>query len=350
MTLSAQVIAKLRALSVLPEAIEQTALRHFIDAIGVGHGAAGSDAGAHWCCYGAMQQARGPASAFGLPHGLDAPSAALINGGLIHSLEYDDTHTGSIVHGSAVLVPAALAVGQAVGASGAAIMRAYTLWYEVFIRIGLAAAGRFQDRGFQLTSIGGAVCAAGIAADLKGLDTAQSQAAIGIALSQASGVFEFLTNGATVKSMHPGWAAHAGLIAADLAQAGMTGPLTAFEGRFGLFAQFADDQAASERFATLIGDLGQRWHLQDAAYKFYPCCHYLHPFIEAAKLLQAEGFEHRDVQAFDCGVPEGAAGIIALPWQDKVCASGHLARWSLPVVVAMQLVDGHVDLASFEAP
>ena len=350
MTLSAQVTRALRAQGDLPPAVRQTALRHFTDAIGVGHGAAGTQAGAHWRRYGAMQQGRGPASVFGLAHGLDAPIAALINGGLIHSLEYDDTHTGSIVHGSAVLVPAALAAGQATGASGAAIMRAYTLWYEVFIRIGLAAAGGFQDRGFQLTAIGGALCAAGIAADLKGLDADQTQAAIGIALSQASGVFEFLTNGATVKSMHPGWAAHAGLIAADLAQAGMTGPLTAFEGKRGLFAQFAGDRSASDRFAALIEDLGRRWHLQDAAYKFYPCCHYLHPFIEAARLLQAGGFSHLDVQSFDCGVPEGAAGIVALPWDDKIRASGHSARWSLPVVVAMQLVDGSVDLASFEGP
>ncbi len=348
MTLSAEVIDRLRSLGELPASLRVTALRHVTDAVGVGHAAAGSAAGAHWRRYARMQSGRGPASVFGLPHGLPATSAALINGGLIHSLEYDDTHTGSIVHGSAVLAAAALAAGEAEGASGSAVIRAYTLWYEVFIRLGLAAAGGFQNRGFQLTSVGGALCAAGIAADLKGLDAEQTQHALGIALSQASGVFEFLTNGSTVKSMHPGWAAQAGLIAADLAAAGMTGPLTALEGRFGLFRQFAGDEAAAERFRVLLADLGQVWHLEAAAYKFHPCCHYLHPFIEAARLMQAQGVTASDVARFDCGVPQGAAGIVAEPWAEKTRASGHLARWSLPVTVAMQLVDGRVDLASFE--
>lgn len=350
MTLSSEVIARLRSLGDLPGDLSDTALRHFTDAIGVGHAAAGSQAGAHWRRYALAQQGQGPASVFGLPHGLAAPAAALINGGLIHSLEYDDTHTGSIVHGSAVLAAAALAAGEAAGTSGTAIIRAYALWYEVFIRFGLASSGGFQNRGYQLTSVGGAICAAGIAADLKGLDPEATQHALGIALSQASGVFEFLTNGSTVKSMHPGWAAHSGLIAADLAEVGMTGPLTALEGRFGLFRLFAGDDAAPDRFASMVPDLGQVWHLQQAAYKFHPCCHYLHPFIEAARLLQAEGATVDRIAGIDCGVPQGAAGIIAEPWADKIAASRHPARWSLPVTVAMQLVDGRVDLESFEAP
>ncbi|MFX7052414.1 MmgE/PrpD family protein, partial [Acinetobacter baumannii] len=88
---------------------------------------------------------------------------------------------------------------------------------------------------------------------------------VGIALSQASGVFEFLSNGATVKSLHPGWAAHAGIVAAGLARAGLTGPETSFEGRFGLFRVFARDAAAADRFAAEITDLGRRWHLPEAA-------------------------------------------------------------------------------------
>jgi len=350
MTLSADIIARLGVLHDLPQGVRVAAARHFTDAVGVGIGAAGCEAGRHWRNYAAGRVESGPASVFGTDRGMSAATAALINGGLIHSLEYDDTHTGSIVHGSAVLAAAALAAGEAAGASGADIMRAYTLWYEVFIRMGLAAAGGFQNRGYQLTSVGGALCAAGIAANLKKLDDTQTQAAIGIALSQASGVFEFLTNGSTVKSMHPGWAAHAGLIAADLAEAGMTGPLTAIEGKFGLFRLFAGDDAAPERFAQSLQDLGTVWHLEQAAYKFHPCCHYLHPFIEAARLLQDEGVTVDTIEWIENGVPQGAAGIICEPWEDKQKASGHLARWSLPVTVAMQFVDGKVDLGSFEMP
>ena len=101
--------------------------------------------------------------------------------------------------------------------------------------MGLAAPGGFQARGFQITSVGGTLVAALQAAEIAKLDENRWLAALGIALSQASGVFEFLSNGASVKSMHPGWAAHAGMLAARLAAAGLDGPETALEGRMGLF-------------------------------------------------------------------------------------------------------------------
>ena len=102
------------------------------------------------------------------------------------------------------------------------------------------------------------------------------------------GVFEFLSNGSTVKSLHPGWAAHSGIMAANLARAGLTGPETSFEGRFGLFRAFAGEGEAADRFARELTTFGRRWCLMEAAYKFYPCCHYIHPFIEAGRLLQDE--------------------------------------------------------------
>lgn len=350
MTLLADIVARLAQIETLPAPVERVALLHLTDAIGVGHAAAGTAIGAPWRRHGASVAQGGAASVFGQPQGAAPADAALVNGGLIHSLEYDDTHTGSIVHGSAVLAPAALAAAEGAGASGAALIRSYALWYEVMIRLGIASAGGFQNRGFQLTSVGGALCAAGIAADLRGLGAAGQVAAIGIALSQASGVFEFLTNGSTVKSMHPGWAAHAGLIAADLAAAGITGPETALEGRFGLFRVFAGDEDAAARLAPLITDLGQVWHLERAAYKFFPCCHYIHPFLEGIERLAAQGLAADSVDWIDFGVPAGAAPIICDPWEAKCTAQGHAARWSLPVTAAMWLVDAEVTLDSFERP
>ena len=116
-----------------------------------------------------------------------------------------------------------------------------------------------------------------------------------------------------------------------------------------LFRQFSDDDAAGRRFGDLIGDLGKRWHLPDAALKFYPCCHYLHPFIEAAGLLAARGVRAEDIAAIVCEVPAGAAPVICEPWERALNpANGHAARWSLPITVAMRLIEGRVDLASFE--
>jgi 2-methylcitrate dehydratase PrpD len=353
MTLARELVRAARAASStpLPEEVATAARLHLLDAIGVGLAAAGSPIGAAYRGFAAEVVKGGPATVFGQSTGAGAADAALINGGLIHSLEFDDTHTASIAHGSAVLAAGALAVAEAQNASGAALLGAYARGWEVLIRFGLAAPNGFHAKGFMSTSVTGAFAVALMAAELMRLDEDRTVAALGIALSQASGVMEFLTNGSSVKSLHPGWSAHGGVVAATFARAGMTGPETSLDGKHGLFRQFTGDEAAAGRFRTLIGTLGREWHLPKAAYKFYPCCHYLHPFIEAASKLAERGVRAADVERIVCRVPQGEAAVICEPWETKQSpANGHAARWSLPIAVAAQLVEAKVDLATFEAP
>jgi 2-methylcitrate dehydratase PrpD len=352
-TLARELVAALRAAAraPLPAEVALAARLHLLDACGVGLAAAGSPVGAAYRGLAGELAKGGPATVLGQSAGAAPADAALINGGLIHSLEFDDTHTASIQHGSAVIAAAALAVGEARGASGAALLGAFARGWEVLIRFGLAAPARFHAHGFMSTSVGGALASALLASELLGSSEDQSVAALGISLSQASGVMEFLTNGSSVKSLHPGWAAHGGVVAALLARSGMTGPETSLEGRHGLFRQFAGDEEAPERFRALIGDIGRKWHLPDAAYKFYPCCHYLHPFVEAAGELAQRGIGADDAARILCRVPEGEAPIICDPWERKQAPeTGHAARWSLPIAVATRLVEGKVDLATFESP
>jgi 2-methylcitrate dehydratase PrpD len=274
MTLSRQLACRLRAVTFLDTSADVLACGrlHLLDAIGVALASVGTGVGAPYLEAALALGGVGRASILGSQFGRDAATAALLNGGLMHGLEFDDTHTASIVHGSAVLAPAALAVAQEENASGADLLRAYILGWEVLVRVGLAAPGAFQARGFRVTSVAGALVAALQAAEILRLDEDRTVAALGIALSQASGVFEFLTNGSSVKSMHPGWAAHAGVVAARLAAAGLTGPETALDGRMGLFHQFASDGAAAvKRFAASLATLGRHWHVTEAAYKFLPC-------------------------------------------------------------------------------
>jgi 2-methylcitrate dehydratase PrpD len=350
MSLSWEIVARLSRLaeSGLPGDVADAAKLHLLDVLGVGLAAAASSVGRPYAVYARGLPGEGPSTILGQARGFSAADAALANGVLIHSLEFDDTHTGSIVHGSSVLAATAIAAGEAFRAPGSAVLGAYVRWYEVFIRIGLAAAGVFQDRGFQLTSVGGALCAAGIAAELTKGDEDQAVAALGIALSQASGVFEFLSNGSTVKSLHPGWAAHSGIIAATLARAGLTGPETSIEGRFGLFAAFAGDRDAAGRLRDNVESLGRDWLIRDVAFKFHPCCHYLHPFIEAAGALADEGVHAGMIEEIECRVPKGAAGIICEPWTAKQAATGHAMRWSLPAIVAARLAEGTVGMDTFE--
>ncbi len=353
MTLARELVRALRAASKasLPDNVALAARLHFLDAIGVGLASAGSPIGAPYREFAKGLARGGAATVFGQAAGAAAADAALVNGGLIHSLEYDDTHTASIQHGSSVIAAAALAVGEMQGASGAALLGAFARGWEVLIRFGLVAPGRFHSHGFMSTSVAGALASALLASELIGASEDQSVAALGIALSQASGVMEFLTNGSSVKSLHPGWAAHGGVVAALLARAGMTGPETSLEGRHGLFRQFAGDESAPERFRALIGGIGTEWHLPNAAYKFYPCCHYLHPFIEAAGTLAERGVRAGEVARVLCRVPAGEAPVICDPWESKQAPeTAHAARWSLPIVVAARLIEGKVDLATFESP
>lgn len=351
MTLSRAIVRTWMAAAarVVPVEVMASARLHMLDAVGVGLAASALDQGAAY-----RNLASGNNGAITVLTGArvsNAAEAALINGGLIHSLEYDDTHTASIVHGSSVLAPAALAVAEGTGRTLDAALRAYLLGYETLIRIGLAAPGAFQSRGFQITPVGGTLVSALVAADLMNASEDERVHAMGIALSQASGVFEFLTNGSTVKSLHPGWAAHAGIYAAKLAKAGLTGPETALEGTRGLFASFSGDTSAAARLSDLMADFGQRWHTQDVAFKFLPCCHYLHPFVEAAGQLADRGVRAVDIETLTLRIASGAAGIVCEPWDIKLApADGHAARWSLPIVVAARLVEGRVDHDTFRRP
>ena len=149
MTLSQQLVAKLRSLrsAAIPSQVHDAAKLHLLDAIGVGFAAAAAAAGAPYLKAARSLSGEGPATIFGSDEGYTAAAAALANGGMIHGLEYDDTHTASIVHGSSVLAAAALAAAENAGASLDALLLAYIKGWEALIRVGLAAPGKFQAQG-----------------------------------------------------------------------------------------------------------------------------------------------------------------------------------------------------------
>src|SRR6266436_9231575 len=161
--------------------------------------------------------------------------AALANGALAHGLDFDDTHADSVCHASAVLVPTVLALAESEHLTGQAALTALVAGYEAMIRIGMAAPGRFHERGWHATAVCGPFGAALAAGKGMGLDAGRLTSALGVAASMASGVMEFLEDGSWVKRLHPGWAAQSGLQAAALAREGFTGPATALEWRLGLY-------------------------------------------------------------------------------------------------------------------
>lgn len=338
-------------LSQIPEDVLTLARLHLADAIGVALAAASVPA--HRAMLTKLRKASpelGTATVLGFAAPAPAAVAALINGTSMHSLEYDDTHMGSIVHGSAVIVSTVLAVVEEQGLTLDEALRLTVAGWELLVRLGEASPGGFQQRGFQVTSVGGAVVSAVLAASARGCDAGQMAHAAGVAGSQASGIFEFLSNGSKVKALHPGWAAHGGIWAAMLAESGMTGPMTVLEGKHGIFAAYADDREAGARLASSLATLGERWTLREAAFKFYPCCHYIHPYLEAAELLrtQAQGV---DILAAHCKVAAGAATVIAEPWAAKQTPrDSNAAKYSLPYTVAKVLLGQPIGLDSMTGP
>jgi 2-methylcitrate dehydratase PrpD len=228
--------------------------------------------------------------------GLRAAEAALATGTLIHALDFDDTHPESLCHVTAVVGTAAVVAGQAVGATGAQVLVAQVAGSEAVARLGAVASGDWHERGIHPTAACGVFGATLAAGKLMGLDAETLASALGLAGSTSSGLFEYLADGSQTKPFHAGWAAHAGILAAELAAAGLRGPATVVEGRFGLFgALLAQDRAADVH--AQLADLGERWETTRIAIKPYPTCHFTHAAIEAAAALAAAGVQSADVTA-----------------------------------------------------
>ncbi|MEU3312404.1 MmgE/PrpD family protein [Streptomyces sp. NPDC006662] len=282
----------------------------------------------------------GPAHVIGTDHSLAAPAAALVNGTLAHAMDFDDSHMLSVLHPSASVIPAALAVAEATGARGPQLLDAVTVGTEVCIRLGIAGYdpdlrnSLFFERGQHATSICGTLGAAVAAAMLLGADEDTVAAALGIAASTGAGLLEANRTGGTVKRMHCGWAAHAGVAAAQLARAGITGPPTVLEGRFGFFQAWCGDRARPE---AVLDGLGERWETSEIIVKPYPCNHFTHPGIDAALRLRAEGVRGEDVVHGELRVPTAMHRTIGEPEAAKATPA---AAFSGPFTVATALLGG----------
>lgn len=290
------------------------------------------------------------ATAIGSSEPVSTAAAALLNGSFAHALEADDTHIASVMHGSCVIVPAALAAAERAGADGRTLLRAVVAGWEGLIRIGLAFPGDFLRHGFQATAVAGPFGAALAAGLVRGLDEDHLTSALGIAGSQCGGLFEFLQAGATSKWLHGGWPALSGIAAVELAAAGLTGPDTILDGDRGVGAAFARRADAKEALAAATADLGETWRIREVAVKLYPTCHFIQPFIECLTLLLKRVSRGR-IKTITCHVAQGMADLICEPWPQKLRpATLYQARWSLPYCLGTILAHDRIGLETFDRP
>ncbi len=330
----------------VPDKVREAALRHLLDGLGTALAARRGRA-----VEPALVVARGlggppEAVVLGDRQPIGAPAAALANGALVHALDFDDTHAGGLVHATAVVLPAALSVGQQTLASGAEVLDAAVAGYETVCRIAAAAPHGFHARGLHATMVGGVFSAAVVAARLMGLDADRTTAALGIAGSSAGGLLAFLATGASTKQLHPGLASSAGIVAARLAAAGASGPETVFDGPHDVYEGLAD--GAVDR-GSVVADLGSRWETTRIGIKPYAACQLSHATIDATRAALAKGpIVADDVAEVIAEVHPDSATVVCDERRDLTRpASPYAAKFSLPWTVAALLADGGLTPHSF---
>jgi 2-methylcitrate dehydratase PrpD len=328
----------------VPPPVVEAAKLHVLDVIGCGLAADGLGVATEGRWTMAELGGEPESSVIGLDALLPAPSAAFANAMLCHGLDFDDTHSDSVAHVSTVVVPAALAIAEAQGASGADLLAAVIAGNEIVTRIGMATPGAFHRRGFHSTAVCGIFGATAAAARLGGLSQIQAASALGIAGSMASGLFAYLDDATATKPIHPAWAAHGALLAARLAAHGAEGPPGVLEGRFGVFHAFVDTRVD---LGPQLADLGERWETTRIAFKAYPACHFSHGALGAAEILR-ERLEPAQIAQVVVTVPKAGVPLVLEPAASKVAPrSEYEAKFSLQYSTAAMLVHGHVGLSTY---
>jgi 2-methylcitrate dehydratase PrpD len=332
----------------IPSETVEAAKLHLLDTLGAGlaaHARGVATAGRTIAAAGS-----GPATVIGASAGASAAAAALANGMLCHGLDFDDTHADSICHVGVVVSPAAVAVAEATGASGRELVLALVAGSEIITRIGSAAVPGYMVRGFHPTSVCGVFGAAVAAARLHGLLPAEIASALGLTGSMAAGLFAYLADGSATKPVHAGWAAHAGVLASELAAAGAEGPSTVFEDRFGFFAAYYEHDAGA--LEAQLSDLGQRFETPRIAFKPYPACHFVHSCLDAAaSLLAAHPLAAGDVARITVAVPDPGVPLVLEPVEAKRDPrTEYDAKFSLQYSIAALIVHGHVGVETYTEP
>jgi len=325
----------------VPDEARTLAARAFLDTVGVA--LAGLDEPASRSVrHVVTQESAGPCVIAGTEARTAPAGAAFANGVAAHALDFDDMCFVSLAHPSAPLVPAALAAAEITGAPGRAALDAYVVGFEIEARLGRVMNPRHYERGWHCTSTLGTIGAAAAASRLLGLDAAAAGHALAIAASEASGLKENF--GTMVKPLHAGLAARNGVLAAQLAAAGMTASGTAIDGPQGFLRAF-DGQGAS--LDAVLGDLETRWEIVETGItvKLYPSCAGTHPTIDTILDLRREhALAPADVDRIEIDVDSITPTILIYPRP----RSGLEAKFSMPFCAALAALDGRVAIDTFE--
>ena len=324
----------------LPEAVRDKALAHLADWISNAAAGHATHMGRALYEIASPQQVLDGVPLIGTLCPVEPLSAALINAGAAHSTEFDDSDRAGLVHPGAPVISAAWASADTAAVSGADLLSGIVAGYEVSQRLA-RAVNPDHYRYWHTTGTVGTLGAAAAAARVLHLNREETAWALGLAGTQAAGLWEVLADAPLVKSLHPAKAAHAGLLAAKLASKGIHGPAAILEGKRGFFEAMVP---GTVRQPECFAELGTYWSIMDTTIKAYPVCGHTMTPIEAAFLLKGavriDEIEVVEVRADPVSIQ--VAGHCDPATEDQ-------AKFSIPYCVALALVKGEVVQSGFTA-
>lgn len=268
-------------------------------------------------------------------------SLAFVNGVRAHALDYDDGYTQGSCHPGAVIFSAVLSAAKKYGAETSKIVQAVVVGYEVMLRISSAMHPTTAKFGFHNTSVAGVFGATAAVSVILNLNAEKSLNALGLSASYAGGILQFLEDGSDSKRLHAGKAAHDGLLCAEMAAAGISGPAKALEGNFGFFRAYARGEI---REAFLSAPFEADYLISQTYIKLYPCCRHYHAAIDAASSLKSnKGFDVSQILRVEIGL----YGIAVDGHDQTVVRNLMEAQMSAPCAVSLAILDGQVTQNSF---
>lgn len=324
MTLTRQLVEHIRGKEIAEVDLQQASL-FFLDAIAC-------------ACAGAKTPVGKKLIQWAEAAPLNSRTAAFLVGALTHITETDDLHRGSVTHPGCIVVPAVLVLGAEQGCTEQEMLKATLHGYEAMCRIG-NAVGPAHYRIWHNTGTCGPFGSAMAAATLLGLDETATVDALGNAGTQSSGLWQFLETGAMSKHLHAGRGSEAGVLAAELATTGFTGPADILEGKQGMFAAMCPDAEPDNVMAEKEAD----WQLRLSSIKPWPCCRHTHPTIDAALELHRI-LGSRKIEQIEVNTYPAALDVCNRP----VTANEYQAKFSLQHCVGRALFDGQITMDSFD--
>lgn len=321
--------------SKVPTPVRQTARRYLLDWLG--SAIAGGDMRPPSLIREVVDSLGGHTQATILASGkqTSAPLAAFANAAASHVLEMDDLDPGSIYHPAAPTISAALAVAEHLNADGYELLDAIAVGYEVGIRVG-EALGPSHYQHWHTTGTAGTFGAVAAAARLHGLNTDDTVYALGSAGTTAAGLWEFLTDGAMSKQLHPAKAAHDGILAAILAKHGVTAATRILEGPKGVLAAMSSETFPARLSEGLSAEMLD-WRIAGVAFKVHAACRHTHSAVDAALELRSKNAVTTDqIDSVHVQIYEQALDLL----DGMEPSTPYAAKFSLPFCIATALEFG----------